>query len=287
MRRAADWFVTPPRHQQPAREQRALAGARRFAVASGGETLVAWRHGDPSRPAVVFSHGWGGRGGQFAAWIVPFVAAGYQVIVFDHIAHGESTGRHAPVTAFAAGLADVVQALEREGIAIAGLVGHSFGCPAIALAMNNRLQHLSGVQVILIAPPASLIRHSRFFARTVGLSERLRAAMQWRLEQRIGLAWSRMELPGSVRDLTAPALVIHDQDDRDVRIDSGLAIARAWPGARFKRTSGLGHRRILRDAGIIGAALDFLSGRVLFSAPPAADAWSPAFTSLTGRAPLY
>jgi pimeloyl-ACP methyl ester carboxylesterase len=287
VRRAAEWFITPPRHQQPMRETKALAGAQRVQIKSGAETVHAWLHGNPAHPVVVFSHGWGGRGGQFAAWIAPFIKAGYRVAVFDHIAHGTSTGRHAPITAFAEGLADVVLSLEKGGATVAALVGHSFGCPAIALALNGRLRHLVGIQTILVAPPASLIRYSRFFARSVGLSERLRAAMQWRLEQRIGLPWSHVELPDSVRHLNSRALVIHDQEDREVRFASGLAVARAWPGARFKRTFGLGHRRVLRDAGVIGAALDFMSGRVTFAPPPQADQWSEAFASLSGNSPLF
>jgi pimeloyl-ACP methyl ester carboxylesterase len=287
VRHAAEWFITPPRHRQPEREAKALAAAQRLQIKSGGETIHAWLHGNPAHPVVVFSHGWGGRGGQFSAWIAPFVAAGYRVAVFDHIAHGASTGRHAPITTFADGLADVVLAIEMSGAKVAALVGHSFGCPAIALALNGRLRHLQGVQAILVSPPASLIRYSRFFARSVGLTERLRAAMQWRLEQRIGLPWDRVELPGSVGNLHLPALIIHDQEDREVRFASGLAVARAWPGARFKRTLGLGHRRILRDGGVIGAALDFMSDSVSFAPPPQADEWSEAFASLSGTSPLF
>ncbi len=287
VQRAAEWFITPPRHRAPARENAALSGAQPFQVRSNGEVLQAWRYGSPHRPAIVFSHGWGGRGGQFASWTAACIAEGYQVVVFDHVAHGKSSGRQAPITAFADGVADVVHALESDGVRVAALVGHSFGCPAIGIALNGRLRHLHDTCVIMLAPPASLIRYSRFFARTVGLSERLRAAMQWRLEQRIGVAWRDLELPDAVRCLHQPALVIHDQDDREVRIDSGLAVARAWPGARFKRTAGLGHRRILRDAAVIGAAMDFLAGRVTFSPPPQPDEWSLAFASLSGLSPLY
>lgn len=287
VRHAVEWFITPPRHRRPERETKALAAAQRLQFMSGDETIHAWLHGNPAHPVVVFSHGWGGRGGQFSAWIAPFVSAGFRVAVFDHVAHGASTGRHAPITAFADGLSDVVLSLESGGATVAALVGHSFGCPAIALALNARLHHLENIQTILVAPPASLVRYSRFFARSVGLSERLRAAMQWRLEQRIGLPWSNLELPESVRNLKPRALVIHDQEDREVRFASGLAVARAWPGARFKRTFGLGHRRVLRDAGVIGAALDFMSGRVVFSPPPQADEWSEAFASLSGNSPLF
>lgn len=287
VQRAAEWFITPPRHRQPARESSALARAQPFQVQSNGETLQAWRYGLSHHPVIIFSHGWGGRGGQFASWVAACLAEGYQVIVFDHAAHGASGGRRAPITAFANGVADVTLALEKQGVSIAAFIGHSLGCPAIGMALNGRLKHLRHVKVILVAPPASLIRYSRFFARTMGLSERLRAAMQWRLEQRIGLAWKDIELPGAVKHLKVPALIIHDQEDQDVRIESGLAVARAWPGARFKRTIGLGHRRILRDASVIGASLDFLADRVTFSLPPQPDEWSQAFSALSGRAPIY
>ena len=49
------------------------------------------------------------------------------------------------------------------------------------------LKHLKNIRVVQIAPPASLVRYSRLFAKTLGLSERIRAAMQWRLKQNIGV----------------------------------------------------------------------------------------------------
>jgi pimeloyl-ACP methyl ester carboxylesterase len=55
-----------------------------------------------------------------------------------------------------------------------------------------------------------------------------------------------------------PALIIHDRDDRDVPWQEGEAVARAWPHARFLRTEGLGHRRILRDPEVIDRVLRFL-----------------------------
>lgn len=61
------------------------------------------------------------------------------------------------------------------------------------------------------------------------------------------------------RQLDVPGLVIHDQDDRDVPIEEGAAVARAWPGAQFVRTTGLGHRRILRDPEVIARAAAFIA----------------------------
>ena len=40
---------------------------------------------------------------------------------------------------------------------------------------------------------------------------------------------------------------------------AGRAIAEAWPGARLHTTTGLGHRRILRDAATVAMVSDFLT----------------------------
>ena len=63
----------------------------------------------------------------------------------------------------------------------------------------------------------------------------------------------------NVRDLAVPALIIHDTDDASVPWRQGEMIAAAWPGARFLKTHGLGHGRILRDREVVEAAVAFVS----------------------------
>ena len=41
-----------------------------------------------------------------------------------------------------------------------------------------------------------------------------------------------------------------------------LAIALAWPGSRFEPAAGLGHRRLLIDAGVIARSVAFIAGEV-------------------------
>jgi pimeloyl-ACP methyl ester carboxylesterase len=122
---------------------------------------------------------------------------------------------------------------------------------------------------VLVAPPTSVERYSGFFARRLGIPERVRRAMQERLESSLGTRWSEFELPHAVDGVRAPALVIHDACDRDVSQRSGLALARAWPGARFTGTQGLGHYRVLRDPSVVNDAADFIASRVTFAPPPA------------------
>jgi pimeloyl-ACP methyl ester carboxylesterase len=276
---AARLFLTPPQGGPRARDRDFLAGGEGFVVRVGEARLAAWRFGAHDRPAVILSHGWGGRGAQLRAFVPALEAAGFQAVVFDHAGHGHSEGRQSSLVDFARGLAAVAQALDARGIAVAGVIGHSLGAAAIAPFLRASGRRL---RAVLVAPPSSLVGYSAWFAKTLGLGERLRARLQRTVERRYGVRWEELELPRAVAGLDAPALVIHDGDDREVRLRSGLAVARAWPGARFVRTAGLGHHAILRDAGVVRDAVDFLGGEVAFPRPPAPDEWS----AFPGPAPI-
>jgi len=270
--RASRLFATPPRHAHTEREVELLRTGRGFVVPLGLARIAAWRFGGEGRPAVVFSHGWGGRGAQFRAFVAPLVDAGYQVILFDHEGHGHSEGTEASLIHFLKAIEAVVAHVEREGVRVVGLVGHSLGAAAVGAYLNSSQRN---IRAVLLASPISIERYATHFARRLGLPRSIRNAMQERFEQRLGRRWKEFELPGSVARTRAPALVIHDEGDPDVPFASGLALARAWRDARMVRTRGLGHRAILRDPGVVRDALDFLADRTVFPRPLAHGEASP------------
>lgn len=263
---AARLFSTPPRYAHTAGELELLATGRRFDVRVGFVTLAAWRFGSNDRPAVVLSHGWGGRGAQLRSFVKPLVDAGYQVVLFDHAGHGLSGGGEATLVHFIQDLEAVVNAVESQGTKVEAMIGHSLGSAAVAAWLNANGREL---RTVLIAPPTSVERYSGFFARRLGLREPVRRAMQERIERRYGRRWQEFELPQSVAKVRATALVVHDTADDFVNIASGLALARAWRGARFVRTQGLGHRAVLRNEAVVRDAVDFIADRVVFPPAPA------------------
>ncbi len=263
--RAARLFTTPPRFAHPLAERMFLAEGRGFVVASPEGRIAAWRFGEGHRPAVVLAHGWGGRGAQLRAFVPKLLETGYQAIVFDHVGHGHSEGREASLVHFMKGIDAGVREVEANGTRVEGIVAHSLGAAAATAWLNAGRREMG---VVLIAPPTSLARYSGYFARRLGISESVRRAMQQRFERRFGHRWDEFELPQSVANVQARALVIHDADDREVTPANGLALARAWCAARFLRTRGLGHRLILRDALVVADAVDFLADRVQFAPPP-------------------
>ena len=261
--RASRLFATPPRHPHTAREVDLLRAGRGFVVHVGLARIAAWRFGRDDGPAIVFSHGWGGRGAQFRHFVAPLLEAGYQVVLFDHEGHGMSEGREASLVQFIKALEAVVADVERGGARVAALVGHSLGAAAVGAYLNATRRT---TRAVLLAPPTSIERYSGHFARRLGIPERIRVAMQERFEHRFGRRWQEFELPHSVAQARAPALVIHDVDDREVAHASGEALARAWTDARLVSTRGLGHRGVLRDPGVVRDALDFIAARTVFAA---------------------
>ena len=263
---AARLFTTPPRYEHTQLELELLSTGTRFEVATSKGSIAAWRFGPRGGPVVLLSHGWGGRGAQLRSFVPALLEAGYQPVVFDHLGHGFSGGDESTLVHFTLGLESVAQALEREGLAVVGAIGHSLGAAALGTWLNETRRAL---RVVLVAPPTSVQRYSGWFARRLGIPERVRSRMQDVIERRIGKRWKEFELPHSVSHVRSQALVIHDAGDRDVTFSSGLALARAWPGATLVRTIGLGHRAILRDPAVVADAVDYLADRTVFAPPPA------------------
>jgi pimeloyl-ACP methyl ester carboxylesterase len=269
---AARLFSTPPRFAHTSRELELLATGTRYTVDTNDGALAAWRFGEREREAVLLVHGWGGRGAQLGAFVPALLEAGYQVILFDHVSHGSSEGKRATLVHFWNGLAAVIADAERAGTRIAGMIGHSLGAAAVGAWLNETRREL---RAVLVAPPTSVERHSGYFARRAGIPETVRRAMQEHFERTLGRRWADFELPDAVAHVRAPMLVVHDRGDAEVSFGSGLALARAWKGARLRATEGLGHNRILRDPEVVQDAVDFISRRVVFAPPPAKGERAP------------
>jgi pimeloyl-ACP methyl ester carboxylesterase len=200
---------------------------------------------------VVLVHGWGSRAGRFCTLAAALVEAGFRVVAYDAPAHGESTGRFASLPEFARALRDVAGA---NGT-IHGLVGHSLGGAAVAMAMRDGVE---ASRVVLLAPPADVRIFSDLFARTLAIAPTVQETMHRNLERRLRIVWDDLHIPSLVRELPAAALVIHDRDDRDVPFAHGEEIVQAWVGSRLETTTGLGHRLLLRDPAVISLTVEFL-----------------------------
>lgn len=242
-------FTTPRRFATPDREKAAMAEATPLRIRFEDLTLHAWRWG--AGPAVLLVHGWEGRGSQMTPFVHPLLEQGMSVVTFDGPAHGSSGGARTTLPQFTA----AVRAVAESAGPIRGVIGHSFGCAATTLALHDGLEI---ERAIFIAPPVDAATYTRRFGEFFGLNDEVVEGMKQRIERRFHRKWTDFSVQKMATKMKIPLLVIHDRDDEEIRVTEAETVVRCWPSSRLLVTSGLGHRRILRDPSVARAAADFM-----------------------------
>lgn len=244
------WF-RPLRFPEPQQEQEWRRSAEPLTVVHRGKPLAVdtWGAG----PTILLVHGWNGRGAQLGAFVPALVRAGYQVVSFDTPAHGRSPGRATNLPEISETIQEVAQACGP----LHAVIGHSFGVACTIFAVQ---QGLMVNRIVAISPPDNVRGLTRKFFTALDIDLKVQNIFNRKFETQFGSdLWERFSSEVLARQLDVPGLIIHDQDDSDVPFQEGVAVAQEWPGAQFVRTTGLGHRRILRDPDVIARVTAFVT----------------------------
>lgn len=237
----------------PARPDEAafLARARPFRVTALGLRIAGYRWGPSGAPRVLLAHGWWSHAGRFVALADDLLARGFELIAYDAPGHGRSAGWRASMPEFAWTMRVVADAVGP----LHATVGHSLGGAASIFALSRGLR---ASRAVTLAAPADVPHWADRFRDALDLSPEVDQRMRRNLEARIGVRFDDLLLGEVVGGLGMPGLVIHDADDPDVPQQEGHELAGRWPGAVFHGTSGLGHRRVLRDPDVVRRVGEFL-----------------------------
>jgi len=248
------WFTAPPR--MPATEL--PEGGQPFEV--GLEDITVRGHFWGNGPVVYLVHGWGGRGGQLAAYVEPLTAAGYRVVLFDFPSHGDSDEgvagrRRTSGREFGRALDEVFARFAFEPAH--AVIAHSMGTISTYLTLRHGWLRTS--RLVLLAPMVEAESLLDGFQAALGFGPRTRRAFDREVDRFVGLPVKEFDarvLAGHVDP--RPTLVIHDEGDPQTPYADAAAFAAALPETRFITTTGLGHRRILRDPAVVAEVLQFL-----------------------------
>lgn len=237
----------------PARpdEARFLGEAERFGVAALGVKIAGYRWGPATGSRVLLIHGWWSHAGRFVAMAQHLLERGHQVVAFDAPGHGRSSGWRASMPEFAWTLRAVA---ERVG-PLHATVGHSLGGAASIFAISRGLEVS---RAVVLSAPADVPHWADRFRDALELPPVVDRRMRQNLEARLGLRFDDLMINRVASGLRVPGMVIHDADDHDVPQAEGREIAEDWPGASFHGTTGLGHRKVLRDPDVIRRVGEFL-----------------------------
>ncbi len=252
-RLAAAVFCAPMQGRLMARAARPGAGVRigRLPFETGNLTLYAW-DAAPEAPRVLLTHGWGGWGLQMAPLAEALQARGYAPVAVDQPAHGRSAGWRTTLAQFAR----VLDYLAARSGQVHAVIGHSMGGSSALVAAARGLQ---ATRLVTIASPTDLTQVTRDYASAFGLQESTRHAMVQHIEAREAVVLDRMHARWTAPRIAVPVLVVHDRDDRTVPVQEAHRLLDWLPDGRLDLTTGLGHRRLLSDPGVISRVVDFVA----------------------------
>ena len=255
VRAAEKLFTTPFYSKRRDIEKEILQRAEKFTIPMGEQyQLKGYRWGNETAPAILLVHGWTATATCFVDFIDPLIEKGYQVISYDSIAHGETSGVTVSLTEWA----DTVVTIMKVIGEVHCIVGHSLGSGAVVIASSLGLQTN---RLILMSPVADIIKITEQFAKALSIPERIMEKMRqyaWKKyyfsASKYGKTWSDV----FDSDFKVPTLIIHDIDDKEIDVSNARKLAKQWCWAELIETKQLGHRRILSNQGVIDAAIKFI-----------------------------
>jgi pimeloyl-ACP methyl ester carboxylesterase len=243
-------FITPARRLTKARHIRPSKELVYGRLESSGSQVATYQWGNGR--TVLLMHGWEGCGFQLESFALFLAETGFRAVAFDAPAHGQSDGIESDIYAFRNALQDVALAFGP----VHGIIAHSFGMLATALALR------SGLETRKVVGLASLCRLSYCLSRFCALrklSPEATCEISVLLKKRYGTqVWDDGSADLLANTLYVPALLIHDWHDPEVSFTQSETLAAAWPLAKLEYTSGLGHRELLDDVDVIKRAVAFL-----------------------------
>jgi pimeloyl-ACP methyl ester carboxylesterase len=223
---------------------------RQIPYLAGQLAVEVWSDGPP----VLLLHGWGGNARDLHTYIDPLVARGFSVVSVDFPAHGSSAGRRTNLLECADATGLVASGLPP----LAGIVAHSFGAAAAAMALARGA--VLSERTVMLGPPADIPSLSFRVVDRMGLPRHVAERMYARLAARLQFSWEEIRTDRLVARSKTSLLVVHDEEDEVVPWSHGAAVARAAERSRLYTTSGLGHRGTLVDTNVVRGVVEFMAG---------------------------
>ncbi len=256
IRMAEKLFTTPFHSKRRDIEYEILKTAERFPVPmEKGRELMGYRWGKSTDPAVLLVHGWTATATCFVNFIDPLLERGYQVVSYDVIAHGETSGISVSLTEWA----DTVIAAMDRICRVSCIVGHSIGAGAVVIASSLGLKT---EKIVLISPVTDISKVTDQFANTLSIPKNI-------MEKMHEYAWEKYYASASKygsnwdevfdSDFKVPSLIIHDVDDKEIDIGNSRKLIDQWSWAELMETRRLGHRRILLNPDVITKIMNFIT----------------------------
>ena len=208
----------------------------------------------PIKPAtIVCVHGWEGRGTNFFKFIPKLTKKGFRVLAPDFPMHGNTGGTETGCHVFGFALNCILNYIKTPVILLVHSLGNGATCTNYYISDDETRNQIKGF--VGIGVPDTFEDYIKKFGTSVGLDDYTNNLF---LDK------------NSEKYFNYPCLIVHDEKDKEVKIEWAINSSKFIP-QKFQtykigdkeypclyKTSGLGHRRIMRDDKVVEVVVDFI-----------------------------
>lgn len=209
--------------------------------------------GAPQKALIV--HGFESSVVNFDRYANALIKKGYEVLAFDAPAHGRSTGRQVNAMIYY----ELLKFVYKSYGPVQTFIAHSFGGLVTSMFLAET-QHNASTRLVLIAPATETQTAINRFFHFTGISDEEVKNEFDRIITSVGghpVAW--FSITRAMKNIKARVLWIHDKDDKITPVTDAYKLKKAnYSNIHFVITKGLGHRRIYRDAEVVGKIVEFV-----------------------------
>lgn len=256
-RKGLSLWLTPPKYKPSAPESHVLQMAKIRRVPFKESiyqltldtyyTLYGWGE---TGPVLLLVHGWGGSAAQMTPLVKPLVESGFQVLAFDALGHGDSSGKQTDINE----TIDIIKDLSTK-IELDGIIAQSTGAIASVMAIADGV---AAKKLIVCGAAASVDYYLRTFSQKLKASRQTMGRISYYINTQLKRNIKDFSIINIVPNLKQSALIIHDKNDEVVDYKEAVALSKLWPEARLLLTDSLGHFGIFKDGEMLKTMIDYL-----------------------------
>ena len=218
---------------------------------------------------IICVHGWEGRGTNFYKFIPKLTSKGFRVLAPDFPMHGKTSGTETGCHVFGFSLNCILNYIKVPAILLVHSLGNGAACTNYYISDEKTRNQIKGF--IGIGVPDKFTDYIRNFGNMMGLDEYTNNLFLEKNSERLGIDIKYFVVSDTIKNFNYPCLIVHDDKDKEVSIEwainSSKYIQQKYQTYKIgdkecpclHKTSGLGHRRILRDDGVVDTVVDFIS----------------------------
>lgn len=245
-------FITPIKHKIPKRELEMVKNSsqKSILISSINKEVIVYEYGQSERK-ILLVHGWSGRGTQLVKIADDLIKNGYSIISFDAPAHGKSPGKSAIMTDFIEAILEINKLYGPFEVAI----GHSLGGMSV---LNAIKKGFSVNQAVIIGSGDVVQDIIDDFIKKLELKPTIGTILRVYLEKKYNEDMNNYSVHLAAAETNIPILVVHDKNDPEVNVKSGINIHKHLKNGELLITEGLGHRKILGNQVVIEKINSFI-----------------------------